>query len=188
MCIRDRFYTLSKTKDMRTGQYKTEIELYKKDGIDFKGKRTELTKDKELDLSVYTDGNVENNDTIITVPIEVEMTALYTPERTLSTGEIEALAYLGYETVEKVRTGKKVVIPNDMLEERITEQFVNKGITLSNASFTDVKYFAIDRKLKVPTTYVTANATATVKDMKALLENGIGKNKNYGLGMVRVKN
>lgn len=128
------------------------------------------------------------------------MSALYTPMVELSSGEREALEFMGAKAPKRVSSGRKVAYKDteEFIVSKVTSVFANKRVSLKNVRVDNadsrasgnrfVRMYTLDAKgSSVPVVSFSAEVDYDSTEPGAvdtLLAEGIGKCKNYGLGMI----
>lgn len=128
------------------------------------------------------------------------MSALYTPMVELSAGEREALEFMGAKAPKRVSSGRKVAYKDDkeFIVSKVTSVFANKGVGIKNVRVDSadsgvnrnrfVRMYTLDAKgSSVPVVSFSAEVdydSTKPGAVDTLLAEGIGKCKNYGLGMI----
>lgn len=118
------------------------------------------------------------------------LSSLYTPMVNLEKEEREALSYLLDkpldETPQRVSTQKKIPVEDDNALDVLTSRFANKGVVAKLDYISPTVSAHIDRtnKKRIPVRTVSGIMSGEPEDIADLISHGIGKGKNYGLGMI----
>lgn len=118
------------------------------------------------------------------------LSSLYTPMVNLEKEEREALSYLLDkpldETPQRVSTQKKIPVEDDNALDVLTSRFANKGVVAKLDYISPSMNIHIDRtnKKRIPVRTVSGIMSGKPEDIVDLISHGIGKGKNYGLGMI----
>lgn len=118
------------------------------------------------------------------------LSSLYTPMVNLEKEEREALSYLLDkpldETPQRVSTQKKIPVEDDNALGVLTSRFANKGIVATLDYISPSMNIHIDRtsNKRIPVRTVSGIMSGEPEDIADLISHGIGKGKNYGLGMI----
>lgn len=118
------------------------------------------------------------------------LSSLYTPMVNLEKEDREALSYLLDkpldETPQRVSTQKKIPVEDDNALDVLTSRFANKGIEAKLSYISPAMNVCIDKtnKKRIPVRTVSGTLSGYPEDISSLLKEGIGKGKNYGLGMI----
>lgn len=118
------------------------------------------------------------------------LSSLYTPMVDLEKEEREALSYLIDkpldETPQRVSSQKKIPVEDDNASDVLTSRFANKGIEAKLSYISPAMNVYIDKtnKKRIPVRTVSGILSGYPEDISTLMKKGIGKGKNYGLGMI----
>lgn len=166
-------------KNVYTGLFETILHLTCSDKTQFHYNKISLLEEK-------TSCNPHSN----TVSFSCTLSSLYTPMVNLEKEEREALSYLLDkpldETPQRVSTQKKIPIEDDNALDVLTSRFANKGIVATLDYISPSMNIHIDRtnKKRIPVRTVSGIMSGNTEDIADLISHGIGKGKNYGLGMI----
>lgn len=118
------------------------------------------------------------------------LSSLYTPMVDIDKEEREALSYLLDkpldETPQRVSTQKKTPVEDDNASKVLASRFERKGVKVSFNHVSPTVSAHIDRtnKKRIPVRTVSGIMSGNPEDIADLISHGIGKGKNYGLGMI----
>lgn len=166
-------------KNVRTGLFETILHLTCSDKAQFHYNKISLLEEK-------TSCNPHSN----TVSFTCTLSSLYTPMVNLEKEEREALSYLLDkpldETPQRVSTQKKIPVEDDNALDVLTSRFANKGIEAKLSYISPAMNAYIDKtnKKRIPVRTVSGTLSGYPEDISSLMKEGIGKGKNYGLGMI----
>lgn len=117
------------------------------------------------------------------VSLTVDMATLYNPKIHVP----DELWEQGYRVKQ---SGRKIKVPPEMIDEWFIAKMNRAGLDVESYSHSGYGYINTGRgKGSFTTPHVIFNAACTVTDSDALeqaIRNGVGRAKNYGLGMMNV--
>ena len=126
------------------------------------------------------------------------MSALHTPMVDLSDGQKQALEHMGVSPIPKKRSTRKKVAfidDKDFIASKIQDMFMRKGLVVENIvlypspdSHSDfVFYHRFSSRKSLPVVSFSVDfdyANSSKESVEKVLCQGVGKGKNYGLGML----
>lgn len=166
-------------KNVCTGLFETILHLTCSDKTRFYYSKLSLLEEKTL-------CNIHNN----VISFTCTLSSLYTPMVDLEKEEREALSHLLDkpldETPQRVSTQKKIPVEDNNALDVLTSRFANKGIVATLEYISPAMDIHIDKtnKKRIPVRTVSGTLSGHPEDISSLLKEGIGKGKNYGLGMI----
>ena len=124
------------------------------------------------------------------LPFTCTLSSLYTPMVDLEAEEREALAYLLdkplSDTPRRVSSQKRFPVDDDNALRVLSSRFRNKGVDVQLNYISPTMDIHIDKsnKKRIPVRTVSGVISGSSDNISALIREGIGKGKSYGLGMV----
>lgn len=117
-----------------------------------------------------------------------KVSRLYNPYIPLTQEERDIIAALGYNTSHIPQGTRKIPIPETDLHRVMENKLHQRNLQVLDLSCTISPDLHIkNSSKKVPTCMLMTTVTGSAEDINNLITQGFGKAKNYGLGLLHIK-
>lgn len=116
-----------------------------------------------------------------------KVSRLYNPHIPISQEEKDILQTLGYDISRLPSGTRKVPIPENELHRVMKNKLQSRNLEVSHIDCIIDKDLRINKTKKVPTCIIDVTLTGKSEDLNHLVNQGFGKAKNYGVGLLQIE-